>query len=240
MDPKALQGVLLWLGADSLYILSNAAKPSPWRKLFLFPITGLLIYAFCFTVVEVGSPLGDFGVGSRLMAVWLSASADILLSEPQRELRLLGDSRDEVSERPFKQRLWWSFTLWGSARGVGWSHEPRNGVIPPRVLKEDMSRRDFIKRQLWSICLDVLLLDVNMMINRANPFYNIHPPPVSGFQHLWRLYACGYGFIIRQMLSIEYKGLSIVVVGMGYTRPEDWPPAFGSFSDAYTLKRLWG
>ena len=239
MDTKALRGVFLWLASDSLHILSNATKPSPWRKFFLLPITAILIYVFCSTTVDVGSPFGNFGLGTRLVEIWLSASADILLSEPQRELRLLGDSKDEVSERPLKRRLWWSFTLWGSVRGVGWLHEPQNGVIPPRV-KEGMSRWDFVKRQFWLICVDVLLLDVNMMMNRANPFYNVHPLPVSGSQHLWRLYACVYGIIIRQMLSIEYKTLSIVTLGLGYTRPEDWPPAFGSFSDAFTLKQLWG
>ena len=33
---------------------------------------------------------------------------------------------------------------------------------------------------------------------------------------------------------------SLVAVGLGLSRPEDWPDTFGSWSDAYTLRRLWG
>lgn len=40
--------------------------------------------------------------------------------------------------------------------------------------------------------------------------------------------------------TINHEAVSIVFVGGGVDQPEEWPPVFGSLSEAYTLKRFWG
>lgn len=45
---------------------------------------------------------------------------------------------------------------------------------------------------------------------------------------------------LRTLLDITYRCLSVVSVGAHLTSPEEWPPLFGSFSDAYTFRRFWG
>jgi hypothetical protein len=47
-------------------------------------------------------------------------------------------------------------------------------------------------------------------------------------------------FIARIMMQCWHRALSIVFVSAGLSRPEDWPPFFGSVRDAYTLRNFWG
>ncbi len=42
------------------------------------------------------------------------------------------------------------------------------------------------------------------------------------------------------ILKMYYEAASLLAVGLGLGRPEDWPDMFGNWSDAYTLRRLWG
>lgn len=47
-------------------------------------------------------------------------------------------------------------------------------------------------------------------------------------------------FVNRLIGDSAYRLLSIISVGLGIDSPSDWPPAFGSMSDAYTLRNFWG
>ena len=233
-----LGATCLWLSLDGLYILSNAVKPSPRHRLFLLPIVAIATYGFL-AKPDTGNQFANYGLGTRVVAVIMLAVGDLFLCQPQKDLRMKKDKgKKPVSERSFMERLRWSLTLWWCARGVGWEHEPKGAVIPPRL--KTKSRADFVRQQLLWIAVDILVFDLNGLINRSNPFYNVAPLPVSGFGHLWRLYACGYGILLRLNMSMQYKVLSIICILLGYTEPEDWPPAYGSYLEAFTLKRLWG
>jgi hypothetical protein len=37
-----------------------------------------------------------------------------------------------------------------------------------------------------------------------------------------------------------YHLVSLLGVGLGLTEPALWPPMFGSFTEAYTMRKLWG
>lgn len=47
-------------------------------------------------------------------------------------------------------------------------------------------------------------------------------------------------FSIYGIFTIPYNIASIAMVLFGYSEPQNWPPLFGSFLDAYTLRRFWG
>ena len=42
------------------------------------------------------------------------------------------------------------------------------------------------------------------------------------------------------VLKVYYVSASLVAVALHTSRPEDWPDLFGSWKDAYTVRRLWG
>lgn len=47
-------------------------------------------------------------------------------------------------------------------------------------------------------------------------------------------------FSIYGIFTIVYNIASITMVLFGGSEPQNWPPLFGSFRDAYSLRRFWG
>jgi hypothetical protein len=41
-------------------------------------------------------------------------------------------------------------------------------------------------------------------------------------------------------MAYGYHICSLVAVGLGLTEPAHWPSMFGSFTEAYTMRKLWG
>lgn len=41
-------------------------------------------------------------------------------------------------------------------------------------------------------------------------------------------------------MSLGYYLVAGITVGLGLFNPPSWPPMFGSFSQGYTLRNLWG
>ena len=237
MSDKPAFSLWLWVAIEVLYILSLAAKPSPYRKLWFLAILAVAYYSLVHTKMYIKDPFSTMGFATRLSSVVMFASTYILLSEPQQEMKILGDKRD-ISSRPYRERVWWAWKLWGNPRGIGWTHEPKGGRIPPKP--QGMSRRGFVLRQLGWLVATWLLFDINGLINRVNPYYSTPVPQISGFQWLWRLHMLGFGFNVMLMITIEYQVASIICILLGFTQPEEWPPFFGSVFDAYTVGRYWG
>ena len=46
--------------------------------------------------------------------------------------------------------------------------------------------------------------------------------------------------MVYSFLRLLYFSFSLVMVAAHLGDPEDWPNMFGSWSDAYTVRRLWG
>jgi hypothetical protein len=49
-------------------------------------------------------------------------------------------------------------------------------------------------------------------------------------------WACG-GF---SAISLQYEMLAVCSVALGLTEARDWPKLFGSVTEAYSLRNLWG
>jgi hypothetical protein len=47
-------------------------------------------------------------------------------------------------------------------------------------------------------------------------------------------------FSIYGIFTVAYNIASVTAVFSGRSEPRNWPPLFGSFREAYTLRRFWG
>jgi hypothetical protein len=54
---------------------------------------------------------------------------------------------------------------------------------------------------------------------------------VSGITLMW--------IVARPMIQCWHGTLSVLFVASGLSRPEEWPPLFGSVWDAYSLRKFW-
>lgn len=113
------------------------------------------------------------------------------------------------------------------------------------------SKGELVKRRIASIVITYLALDVVFAFLPApNPGKDIpeyKQPLLSrmGDVTLEEIIARPFtvllpAFSIYGIFTIPYNIASIAAVLFGGSEPQNWPPLFGSFLDAYTLRRFWG
>ena len=208
-----------------IQIAGIAAKPSPYRWMFFLPIA--VIAAFI-----------SFRVAAEPVAILLLMASDfLLLTDVQRELRLIGQPKS-ISDAPLSDRLIWAVKLVTGQRGIGWAHEP-TAALPPRPTS--MTRGQFIVSRVKWLVFYALLFGIGQTIVRRDPSFHITAPPIVEQGLLSRSYAT-LVFVINTWSVLAIFGNlipSLVLVTAGLSEPSEWPHLFGSWSDAYTVHNFW-
>jgi len=131
------------------------------------------------------------------------------------------------------------------SRKVGWNQEPSKALPPP----PNCSRAVFIRSRVFIILINFLASDLaNNHLHGNVSFDNrIHldldgPETYIGRKALLLrapdLISWAATFVCT--VIVQHSILAIVTVGLGLFEPADWPPIFGSFGDAYSIRRFWG
>ncbi|KAK0467579.1 membrane bound O-acyl transferase family-domain-containing protein [Armillaria novae-zelandiae] len=213
---------------------SLIVRPNPYRWiLWVSIVVGDAYLAFTTT----HHPVVDYFLGSVYAGSILLASDYILLTEPQKELRLRGQ-KDAVDSAPLSERFRWGIRLWSSLRGVGWTHEPNRLCAP---VSPETSRLEFIRRRLLVVAMNVFLLDAMSIYNRSNPAFL--GDGISMADRPWLLRyvdLLAWVWTSQAQMRILHGIVSIISVLSRLSMPRDWVDPFGSLLDAYTLRRLWG
>lgn len=108
------------------------------------------------------------------------------------------------------------------------------------------TRAQYLLLRLRQICVSLVTLDVVELFIHAHfhlymPGVNdAHfPPGIAG--HLQRSGCMAAWLVMTYMiLKLSYSVMSFIAVASFLWTPADWPDLFGSWSDAYTVRRLWG
>ena len=209
-----------------IQIVGIAAKPSPYRWMFFLPIA------------VITTTLILFGVNAEPIVILLLMASDfLLLTDVQRELRLIGQPKS-ISDAPLSDRLIWAVKLVTTPRGIGWAHEP-TVALPPRPT--NLTRGQFIVSRVKWLVFYVLLFVLGQTIVRHNPSFHITAPPIVEQGLLLRSYALS-AFVLNTWSILAILGNiipSLVLVTAGLSEPSEWPHLFGSWSDAYTIHKFW-
>jgi hypothetical protein len=209
-------------------------RPSSARRLFFIPILALTYYIIFYT--STGNITNDYGIAFGWMTLFFISSDFILLTDVQNELRSIKPPQNNaVSQEKFWTRFQWAWDLFTSPRGIGWAHEPVD-VLPPRP-----ARKNFILKQLARLACLAVLFDLTTWHNQFNPAYFRGGPSLTAYGWFWR-YECIWGWAIHGYVALAAQNilLSILSVSLGRSDAEDWPWLFGSFLDAWTVRRFWG
>ena len=214
-------------------LAKHNGKPSQKSQwLFFIPIGSLCIYMTFFCASS--NPVSDYFTMNAVTPMFFFSLDLLLLRKYQRELQPSGQK--PLSKMPFKDRLWWSASLTGNPRGIGWTHEPTRH-LPPRP---SSTPGKFILSQLMWMVFYLLQFDISNIFVRANPCFATGGPSLTAFGWLWRSTALLYVSLAYCMLSLLYMAYSIVSVAVGMSEPRDWPHLFGSPLNCYTLRNCWG
>lgn len=236
-SPLGMGGSLSFIPHVLLSILlltSIVMKPSRYRWLMWLSIASLAPSIF------FGQPTNDPSVNAIIRHMFTNyvfvAFDFIVLTDVQNELRQSGQS-EPISTASFWARLHWALRLLFSARGVGWSHEPKGALPPPPRI----TRGRFIASQVLWLAFYVLLIDATHCFGAHTSVFAKHSIPTTSQPWCWRFWALAL-FTMRSVACINtpYILLSIMSVGTGITEPKGWPPLFGKPGDAYTVRKFWG
>ncbi|KAF8656246.1 hypothetical protein AX16_002682 [Volvariella volvacea WC 439] len=232
--------------SQSIILLSLIVQPSRFRFILFIPV--LLCNLYLITRTTTQNPGKDNIIGSVLATHLLTASDFILLTNPQKALKLWTE-KEPIALNPVRAgslfgRVKWGFQLFLNPRGIGWEHEPINSLRS----KPTSSRWNFVASQVLWTCAYVLLYDLAGLYRHwAGTNIDLSRMTIQGERMslpgaiFWRSMHLGmFGTISVTHMCISYTALSAVLVGVGVTEPRDWPHLFGYWSRAYTIRNFWG
>ena len=155
------------------------------------------------------------------------------------------DGRDTPpSSFPLTKKLWWMLDIACGMRMIGWVQEPRNRM-PPHPLH---SRRTFFQKTFQKLILNIVIADLTTsLLALSPPFdYRVHDPAdgsetyLAAVPFLRRIpYVLTWAIGTGASVSTTHNAVALVCVGLG-SNPTLWPDIWGSWGDAYTVRKLWG
>jgi hypothetical protein len=222
-----------------ILVASLIVKPSPYRPLFCIPLIGIGYYLLYHTTS--GDVISDLSFGFGITSLVAAALDYIVLTEPQTQLFKRGQKMPSSSFPSLWERVKWALDLLTSQRGIGWTHEPTEKLPPSPFASGNVSRQNFITYQLVAIAGYFLLFDMCSIHLGSRPSFSIAGPPLSSEPFLWKcINASAWAMSVFAGLSISHSLVSIAFVGLGiWSDLSQWKPFFGSWKDAYTVRRLW-
>lgn len=164
------------------------------------------------------------------------------------------DTKQEESDISWRQRFTWTLYLLTSLRGIDTSYEIK-GLEHPKG-PSTQSRILFITKNLLIVIAQYLVLD--FFTSQPTPedvkerffaegrefliFRPKHLPPPTREEvlvHAFIALMC-WGPMGRWFIDVQYRITAMISVGLGISKPDQWPAMFGSIFETYTLRRFWG
>ncbi|KAF5313322.1 hypothetical protein D9611_008498 [Ephemerocybe angulata] len=219
---------VLGLSVAGLTVTSAIAR----RGIFV-SILSLSVYLVFFTASD--SLPNDYFVGCATMINLFRMSDLLLLTDTQKDLHRKGEIKD-ITNEPFFTRLKWALSLYTSLRGVSWDHEPTSHL--PTPIKT--TRTKFIIRQAFTLIRCYLTFNFGNLLVLLNSSFSENGPPFTAQKWWLRPTVLGQTLQVQGFLDGMYTMCSIIGVGLGLSGPTDWPPLFGSWMGAWTVRNYWG
>ncbi|TFK48302.1 hypothetical protein OE88DRAFT_1737984 [Heliocybe sulcata] len=220
----------------AVLILILGLRPRPSVKFAC--LTVYCLYTVYGLSMTTGDMRRDYSMGSAIMIHVAQALHFVYLTDALVEYRHERDRSDPAS-LPILKRWWWMLCSVYSFRGVGWNYQVAN--VPPHP---QTPRWAFVFHRLVRAARDYLLVDLAYTYVQSNPYFMSPRPDTSPFTSQGYLFRCinilAWMTIPYCGLKMNYSLLSAACVALGIHEPRHFPDLFGSWSDAYTLRRFWG
>ncbi|OJT02114.1 hypothetical protein TRAPUB_7409 [Trametes pubescens] len=206
--------------------------------------SALLLWTCVYAAVSytLGKPDDDYALGSTVLGTLI---LNILLftwliPDPLHDIRYLQDSAP-LTEKPFFTRICYAACIHHNWRLIGTNAQVAN--VPPPFRG---TRAQYLLLRLRQICVSLVALDVieafvHSHLHLYTPGVNDAHFPQGVVGYLMRAGCMAVWLTMSYMiLKLSYCVLSFSAVAAFLWTPADWPELFGSWSDAYTVRRLWG
>ncbi|KAI0364198.1 hypothetical protein BV20DRAFT_956731 [Pilatotrama ljubarskyi] len=203
----------------------------------------ILLYATVYAPMTytMGSAVDDYSIGSTVFGnMLLNVALFTWLMDPAREIRYIREPAP-LSMRPLFTRIWYTFCLVRNCRLIGTNAQVAN--VPPPFRG---SRAQYLRLRLRQSLVGLVTLDLaEAWIHTHHHLYMPDTAHLSASfaENVLRIFSLWvWLFMVYTTLKLSYAVASIAAVAteIGNGDPADWPDMFGTWSDAYTVRNLWG
>lgn len=222
----------------TLQILLAIDPSPPWNLFGAFAIALmclLIISPSVFVSLNIDTGVGyvDYLLGSAITSYAVHGFYVLLLGRPLKNFKPIKNGNEEV------HRYWWKRILhvayiMQSPRGVGWNYQVNNVPAAPRQPRHLFILTSSLRAACYTVLFEVARLYV---------WYN---PACSSVTVETRSYVARCADTIAFIglaywgLNASYFAMAAGSVALGLYEPRMWPDLFGSWRDAYTVRRAWG
>ncbi|KAI0634095.1 membrane bound O-acyl transferase family-domain-containing protein [Trametes polyzona] len=204
----------------------------------------VLLYAVVYAAMTygVGSVTGNVSLASTVFGnMFLNIMLFTWFMDPVKEIRYL-KSPGSLAEKPVLTRIWHCLCFMPNMRLIGTTAQVAN--VPPFVKR---TRAQYILHRLRQIIFSLAMLDlleafIHTHHHLYDPaVYDAHLPAAGVARYLARAGCMAIWLLmIYSVLKLSYVVVATVSMATFLWEPEDWPEVFGNWSEAYTVRRLWG
>ncbi|KAJ3928759.1 MAG: membrane bound O-acyl transferase family-domain-containing protein [Lentinula lateritia] len=186
----------------------------------------------------------DYSMGSGLGFCVFNALHMLVFVDPLKEFRYKNDdSRVGPSGLEWPKRVYWVWRAVVSLRGIGWNYQAP-GLSMPRYC----TKLKFCVYALQNLFFNLLLADLVQIILQEAPFLRNFNSELHGandsigsLPYLQRVVCVATWFLGGYAgIRFYYFTVALVCVGLGVSDPQNWPEAFGSWKEAYSVRNFWG
>ncbi|OCH84033.1 hypothetical protein OBBRIDRAFT_786684 [Obba rivulosa] len=214
--------------------LFSTQLPTRTKLALYIAYAGISLQSLKYTT---GSLLRDYGMGLTTLARLLSVTQLTWLTDAlQFHHRSNGIALGSLS---LLKRIYSGLCLLHTPRGVGWNCQVAN-IPSPR----DEPRWTFVFTQVKHVVRILLLLDLARSFMYFSPVFSLTGVEARSIASQGYLMCIvnyiAWGTLTYTSMALPYHLLSAGHVALGLSGSTDWPDMFGSWSDAYTVRRFWG
>ncbi|KAM6492380.1 Membrane bound O-acyl transferase family domain containing protein [Amanita muscaria] len=234
--------VALLLLYQVLFTFALTVKSTRTRRLFFPPIATISLY-LGLSPLRTGLPFPvDYLLCCTQLGNVVIASDFLLIKDVHKDLQMKGQTASPAT-LPFFARLEWATHLLNSPRFIGWAQEPSK-ALPPRWREHQRTNsiKKFSLDQLVRLTLYVVLFWLAAIYT---PRYRLGDGKDLFGIPLTALGRRGMGILLGLIPIFTFfdgghRFASLIFVLCRKWQPKDWIPLFGSWLEAYTLRRFWG
>lgn len=210
----------------------------PWNFFGAFAITlicSLIISPSVFVSLNIDTGIGyiDYVTGCAIAMYAMHSFYLLLLGRPLKNFKSVKNVNERVHEYWWKRILHVAHVM-HCPRGVGWNYQVNNIPASPR-----QPRRLFVLISSLRAACYAVLFEVARLYIWYNPAYSSVTVEMRSY-----VARCADGIIFFALtywgLNACYFAMAAGSVALGLYEPRVWPDLFGSWRDAYTVRRFWG
>ena len=213
-----------------------SARPSPYRKLLFLPHLSACL--FFILHVRGESLVYNYALNTTICINLFMMFDFLVLTDIQNTFRLRGE-KTQIWREGLSKRLVWSSKLVYTIRGVGWEHEPVAHI--PKAKHVPRTKFAFLVHHLLIMARCLVTYLVSDTIMQLDPAFLQHGPSFSdpGRPVILRPLALVHGLATMAAMEATYSEVGIASVMLGLSKPDEWPPIFGSLLDAWSVWNFW-